>query len=57
MKGWVTKDVKQVIEIIKPHGYLKVLDEQDLVVEVESEEDYEKLTMALKEKFGNEVFL
>ncbi len=57
MKGWVTKDVKQVTEIIKPHGYLKVLDEQDLVVEVESEENYEKLTGALKEKFGSEVFL
>lgn len=57
MKGWVTTDVKQVIEIIKPHGYLKVLDEEDLVVEVESEEDYEKVTSALKEKFSDQVFL
>jgi dissimilatory sulfite reductase (desulfoviridin) alpha/beta subunit len=57
MKGWVTADVKQVIEIIKPYGYLKVLDEQDLVVEVQSEEDYEKVTRALQEKCGNEVFL
>jgi len=57
MKGWVTTDVRQVIQIIRPHGYLKVLDEQDLVVEMESEEDYEKVTRALKEKCGNEVFL
>jgi len=57
MKGWVTTDVWQVIQIIKTHGYLKVLDEQDLVVEMESEEDYEKVTRALKEKCGNEVFL
>ncbi len=57
MKGWVTTDVKQVIEAIKPHGYLKVLDEEDLVVEMESEEDYEKVTSALKEKFGDQVFL
>lgn len=57
MKGWVTTDVKQVIEIIKPHGYLKVLDEEDLVVEMGSEEDYEKLTSALKEKFSDQVFL
>ncbi len=57
MKGWVTTDVKNVIEIIKPYGYLKVLDEEDLVVEVESEENYEKLTGALKEKFSNQVFL
>ena len=57
MKGWVTTDVKQVIEAIKPHGYLKLLDEEDLVVEVESEEDYEKLNSALREKFSDQVFL
>lgn len=57
MKGWVTTEVEQVIRIVKSHGYLKVLDEQDLVVEVDSEEDYEKLNKALVEKFGNEVFL
>lgn len=57
MKGWVTTDVKHVIEIIKPHGYIKVLDEEDLVVEVESEEDYEKVTSALEEKFVDQVFL
>ena len=57
MKGWVTTDVKQVIEAVKPHGYLKVLDEEDLVVEMKSEEDYEKLTSALKEKFSDQVFL
>jgi len=34
-----------------------VLDEKELVMEVESEEDYEKATSALKEKFGDQVFL
>jgi len=57
MKGWVTADIRQVTEIIKSCGYLKVLDEQDLVVEAESEEAYEKLTRALEERFGTEVFL
>jgi len=57
MKGWVTADVKQVIETIKPCGYLKVLDEQDLVVEIESEEDYEQLANTLREKFGDQIFL
>jgi hypothetical protein len=57
MKGWVTTDVKHVIEAIKPYGYIKVLDEEDLVVEVESEEDYKKVTSALEEKFGDQVFL
>ena len=57
MKGWVTTDVKHVIEAIKPYGYIKVLDEEDLVVEVELEKDYEKIVNALGEKFGDQVFL
>jgi len=57
MKGWVTADVQHVIESIKPHGYLKVLDEQDLVVEMESEEDYEQLKEAIGAQFGDQVFL
>jgi hypothetical protein len=57
MKGWVTADVQQVIETIKHHGHLKVLDEQDLVVEMESEEDCEQLKADLKEEFGDQVFL
>jgi hypothetical protein len=57
MKGWVTTDVKEVTEVVKSHGYLKVLDEQDLVVEVESESDYEALNRDLDDKFGNQVFL
>ncbi|HUU39481.1 MAG TPA: hypothetical protein VMW42_00925 [Desulfatiglandales bacterium] len=57
MKGWVTADVKRVIEIIKSYGYLKVLDEQDLIVELGSEADYERLKSALKENFEDQVFL
>jgi len=57
MKGWVTADVKHVIEAITPYGYIKVIDEEDLVVEMESEEDYEKITNALEEKFHDQVFL
>ena len=57
MKGWITTDVKEVIDIIKSHGYLKVLDDQDLVVELESQEDYEKLKNTLKENFEDQVFL
>ena len=57
MKGWVTTDVKEVIDIIKSYGYLKVLDDQDLVVELESQEDCEKLKSALKENFEDQIFL
>ena len=37
MKGWVTVDVKKVVEVVKKHGYLKVLDERELVVEIETD--------------------
>lgn len=57
MKGWVTVDVKKVIEVVKRHGFLKVLDDRNLVVEVETEKDYEKLTKELSENFLDQVDL
>lgn len=57
MKGWVTADVKQVVETIKRHGFLKVMDDRDLVVEVETEKEHDQLSAALKENFGDEVDL
>jgi hypothetical protein len=57
MKGWVTADVKKVIEIVKRHGYLKVLDEQDLVVETETEDDFENLRNYLLENLQGHVDL
>ncbi len=57
MKGWVTVDVKKAIEIVKKHGYLKVLDERDLVVEVETENNYENLRNDLIENFQDQLDL
>jgi hypothetical protein len=57
MKGWVTADVKQVVDVVKSYGFLKVADDRDLVVEVETEKDYEQLSAALRENFGGEVDL
>jgi hypothetical protein len=57
MKGWVTADVKKVIEIVKKKGYLRVLDEHDLVVETETEADLENLKQDLNEAFGNQIDL
>jgi len=57
MKGWVTADVKKVIEIINNYGRLKVLDERDLVVEVETEKDYEELNTELFEYFKDQLDL
>ncbi len=55
MKGWVTVDPYQVIEVVKPYGRLKVLDDRELVIEFEKGKDLEDLQKALKENFGNEV--
>jgi hypothetical protein len=57
MKGWITVSPEEVIEVIKGHGRLRVLDERDLVVEVATMEDYEQLSQALQDKFGGEVNL
>ncbi len=57
MKGWVTVEVKKVVEIIDRYGYLKVLDERDLVVDVETEEDYEKLNKKIEKEFKDQLNL
>ena len=57
MKGWVTTDVKKVIKVVRQFGFLKVLDERDLVVEMESEADYSRLERALMENFGDQLNL
>ena len=55
MKGWVTTDPSQVIEIVSQFGRLKVLDDRELVVEMEEMEDFQNLQKALNEKFSQEV--
>ena len=57
MKGWATVDVKKVIEIVKKYGYLKVLDDRDLVVEVETEKDYEHLSNDIRDNFKDQLDL
>jgi len=55
MKGWITVDPNEVIEILNQYGRLKVLDDRELVVEVEKMEDIQKLQKAIQETFGDEV--
>ena len=57
MKGWVTSDVKEVIKVVKKHGFLKILDDRDLVVETETEDDFENLNRDLLEHFQDQVNL
>ncbi len=57
MKEWVTVDVKKVVKIIKEFGFLKVLDDRELYVEVEDQNDFDNLTKALKQEFGDQIDL
>ncbi len=55
MKGWVTVDPAQVIDIVKGHGRLKVLDDHELVIEFEEIGNLESLQKILQETFQGEV--
>lgn len=57
MKGWVTTDVKKVVKIVKKYGFLKVLDDRDLVVEIETEDDFQVLSRDLLEHFNDQIDL
>lgn len=55
MKGWVTVDPQKAIEVVERYGRLKVLDDRELVVEVETMEDFRRLREALFTAFGKEL--
>jgi len=55
MKGWVTVDPQKAIEVVERYGRLKILDDRELVVEVETMEDFRRLQEALLASFGNEM--
>lgn len=57
MKGWVTTDPAQVIEVVRKHGRLKVLDDRELVVEFEEKGAFDNLQKDLSDAFGGEVDL
>ncbi len=57
MKGWFTVDVRRVIEIVRQHGKLKLLDDHDLVVETGDELEMTTLAEKLAEAFGEEIRL
>ena len=55
MKGWVTVDPLNVIDLVHRYGRLNVLDDRELVVEMETMEDFEMLQKNLSEVFGREL--
>jgi len=57
MKGWVTTDVVQVDQVLSSKGRIKILDDKELVIECESEADFEALVEEVADKFGDQVSL
>jgi hypothetical protein len=55
MKGWITVDPKQVIEVVNEFGRLKVLDDRELVIEVEDEKALQGLQEKARTAFGDQV--
>ena len=54
MKGWITINPKQVVEVFEKHGRLKLFETGDLVVEVEDETDLQALQQDVKDAFGDQ---
>jgi hypothetical protein len=57
MKGWVTVDPEEAIEVVSRWGRLRVLDDTDLVVECRTPGDFEALREELAKRFQGEVDL
>ncbi len=55
MKGWITVDPGEVIDVVNQYGRLKVLDDRELVVEAEEAGNLQKLQKAVEETFRGEV--
>ncbi len=55
MKGWITVDTAKVIEIVNKFGRLKVLDDSELVIELESTANLEELQKSIDFAFGDQV--
>lgn len=53
MKGWITVNPSQALEVFERHGRLKLFETGDLVVEVEDESDLDALRTELRSSFGD----
>ena len=57
MKGWVTVEVASLAEVLERLGRIKLLDERELVVEFETDSEYESALSRIAERFGDQVNL
>jgi hypothetical protein len=56
-RGWWTVEPTEVAEVVKKGGRLVVGERGELMVEFEDEKAAEALSLALKEKFGDQIQL
>jgi len=56
-RGWWTVEPNEIAEVVKKKGRLVVGDGGELMVELEDESAAEALSVALKEKFDDQVQL
>jgi len=56
-RGWWTVEPKDVAEVVKKHGRLIVGEGGELMVEFNNQKAAEALSVALSERFGDQVLL
>jgi hypothetical protein len=56
-RGWWTVEPTEVLEVVEAHGELIVGENGELMIEFDSQEDVEALSLALEKKFGEQVIL
>ena len=56
-RGWWTVEPKDVSEVVKKHGRLIVGEEGELMVEFINQKAVEALSIALSDRFGDQVLL
>ena len=57
MKGWVTVEPEEVIEIVNIYGNFVVDEKGELFVEIDNNENFELLKNELSKKFGEEIII
>jgi len=57
MKGWITVSPKKAIEIFEKFGRLKTFDDGELIIEVETEEDFAEVLKETAENFHDQCDL
>jgi hypothetical protein len=56
-RGWWTVEPSDVAEVVESHGSVVVGEGGELMVEFNDAKDVDTLTLALLERFGNQVLL